>query len=236
MIQFKPYPSIGNAADAAWMAQVRDVVPEGTQWAVQEKVDGANVAFLCDDLDVRMARRRAILERQEKFFDYEDMLDRYSGNIYYIFNLIRLAHPEAKSIAVYGELFGGVYPHPDVPAGRSVKPVQLGIWYAPGYDFYAFDIYVFTGQDEGFFLPVIEANTLFSSAGLIYARNLFVGSLEECLSYPCAFQTVIPMELGLPSIENNLSEGVIIKPLSPVHLHDGSRVAVKVKRALSTAS
>ena len=236
MIQFKPYPSIGNATDAAWMAQVREVVPKGALLAVQEKVDGANVAFLCDDLDVRMARRRAVLEPQEKFFDYQDMLDRYSGNIYYIFNLIRKVHPETKSIAVYGELFGGAYPHPDVPIVRLIKPVQRGIWYAPGYDFYAFDIYVFTGVDEGFFLPVMEANTLFSSAGLLYARNLFVGSLDECLAYPCAFQTGIPAELGLPPIEFNLSEGVIIKPLSPILLHDGSRVAVKVKRALPTAS
>ena len=59
MIQFKPYPSIGNAADAAWMAQVREHVEIGTLFAVQEKVDGANVSFLCDDLEVRMARRTA---------------------------------------------------------------------------------------------------------------------------------------------------------------------------------
>ena len=38
MIQFKPYPSIGNAADAAWMAQVREHVEIGTLFAVQEKV------------------------------------------------------------------------------------------------------------------------------------------------------------------------------------------------------
>ena len=55
MIQFKPYPSIGNSTDAQWMARVREAVPAEAAWAVQEKVDGANVSFLCDDRTVRMA-------------------------------------------------------------------------------------------------------------------------------------------------------------------------------------
>ena len=114
MIQFKPYPSIGNAADAAWMAQVRENVEIGTLFAVQEKVDGANVSFLCDDLDVRMARRTAILDPLEPFFGYQQVLERYSGHIYHIYNRLRLAYPEMTSLAVYGELFGGHYPHPDV--------------------------------------------------------------------------------------------------------------------------
>lgn len=228
MIQFKQYPSIGNAADAEWMARVREAVPEGTLFAVQEKVDGANVSFLCDDLDLRMARRTALLEPQERFFDHADILERYSGHVFHLFNLVRLAFPEMTSIAVYGELFGGAYPHPGVPVRRLVKPVQRGIWYAPDYAFYAFDIYVFT-DGGGFFLPVIEANSLFSTAGLLYARNLFVGPLDDCLAYPCAFPTGIPAELGLPPLGDNLCEGIVIKPLDPLFLPDGSRVAVKVK-------
>ena len=208
MIQFKPYPSIGNAADAEWMALVRECVSPETLFAVQEKVDGANVSFLCDDLDVRMARRTAILKPGEKFFGYQDVLEHYSGHVYHIYNLIRLSHPDMTSIAIYGELFGGAY--------------------APTYDFYAFDIYVFTA-DGGYFLPVMEANSLFSTAGLLYARNLFVGPLDDCLAYPCLFPTWIPAELGLPPIGDNLCEGIVLKPLDPIVLPDGGRVAVKVK-------
>ena len=228
MIQFKPYPSIGNAADVQWMAQVRENVEIGTLFAVQEKVDGANVSFLCDDLDVRMARRTGILDPLEPFFGYQAVIERYSGQVYHIYNLLRQSYPVLSSIAVYGELFGGAYPHPEVAPEPGARSVQKGIWYAPGHDFYAFDIFVFT-QDGGFFLPVLEANRLFSAAGFLYAWNRFIGPLDDCLSYPHVFPTSIPAELDLPPIANNLCEGIVIKPLTPIFLPDGSRVAVKVE-------
>lgn len=231
MIQFKQYPSIGNAADALWMMRVRANVQIGTIFAVQEKVHGANVSFLCDDLDIRMARRTAVLDPLEPFFGYQEVLERYSGHIYHIYNLLRLSYPAMTSIAVYGELFGGAYPHPDVEPIPGARPVQPGIWYAPGHDFYAFDIYVFT-EDGGFFLPILEANKLFSTAGLLYAWNRFVGLLDDCLAYPHVFPTAIPGELGLPPIGDNLCEGIVIKPLTPIYLPDGSRVAIKVKREI----
>ena len=74
--------------------------------------------------------------------------------IYHIFNLLHLSHPEMTSIAVCGGIT-------DVPEGK---------------DFYAFDIYVFTSKG-GFFLPTDEANTLFSTAGILYSRSLFADLL-----------------------------------------------------------
>ena len=215
------------------MERVRSAVKPETLFAVQEKVDGANASFLCDDLEIRIARQTAVLDPLEPFFGHQDVLERYSGHIYHIYNLVRLSHPDMTSIAVYGELFGGAYPHPDVAPDPSDRPVRSGIWYAPGHDFYAFDIYVFT-EDGGYFLPVTEANTFFSTAGLLYAWSRFVGPLDDCLAYPHVFQTSIPGELGLPPIGDNLCGGIVIKPLDPIVRPDGSRVAVKVKREISS--
>ena len=227
MLQFKQYPSIGRASDEAWMERIRAAVKPESLFAVQEKVHGANVSFLTDGLDVKMARRTAVIREGESFFGYEAVLDRYEWQVVHIFNRLSLRYPEMVSVAVHGELFGGYYPHPQV-VNRWSKPVQEGIWYCPWVDFYAFDIYVFTGNG-GFFLPVKEASDLFSSAGIPYARTLFTGTLDECLGYPCPFPTTVPAEWSLPPIEGNLCEGIVLKPLAPVLLPgDGARVAVKI--------
>ena len=102
-------------------------------------------AFLCDDLDVRPVGLTIPLER-------------CSGKIYHIYNLVRLSRPEMVSIAVCGGITDG-------PEGQ---------------DFYAFDIYVIT-EEGGFFLPVDEANTLFSTAGLLYSRSLYSDLLDGLL-------------------------------------------------------
>ena len=78
----------------------------------------------------------------------------------------------------------------------------------------------------------MEANALFSDAGLLYAWNRFIAPLNDCLAYPHVFPTAIPGELGLPPIDGNLCEGIVLKPLIPIYLPDGSRVAVKVKREI----
>jgi hypothetical protein len=41
----------------------------------------------------------------------------------------------SRQLSVYGELFGGSYPHPFVPVEEAVSAVQTGVWYAPDVEF-----------------------------------------------------------------------------------------------------
>ena len=103
-------------------------------------------AFLCDELDVRPAGQAPLPEH-------------CSGQIYHIFNFLRLSRPEMTSIAVCGGLTDG----------------------ENGKVFYASDIYIFT-ENGGYFLLQDESNALFSTAGLLEARSLFAGLLERCVA------------------------------------------------------
>ena len=59
----------------------------------------------------------------------------------------------------------------------------------------------------------------------MFCRPLAMGSLEEVFNYPLGFLTTIPGTFGLPPIEENLAEGVVVKPLknSMIMTHKGPR-------------
>ena len=59
---------------------------------------------------------------------------------------------------------------------------------------------------------------------------LFVGTYEEALQYDPSFSTKLPALLGLPELEDNISEGVIIKPVQNAYMGN-SRVILKNKNA-----
>ena len=145
-----------------------------------------------------------------------------------LFARVKSQHPEVVTISVFGEMFGGLYPHNDVKANRKLTLIQKGVCYTPEHEFYGFDIYLSDGEN-GWYLPVDEVNEIFEAEGFFYAKTLFRGALAECLKYPNAFPSKISEWLGLPSIEDNICEGIVIRPVTPMYLRNGSRVLIKSK-------
>lgn len=230
MINFKKYSSIENAITRDFMERVVAEMPADLEWVVQEKVHGANTSFLCDGCDVRFAKRTSVLADDEKFYDFQSLVDEYRPKVLSLFNRIHESHPGVDSISVFGEMFGGRYAHESVPAKKGTILIQKGVNYTPAHEFYGFDIYLFE-SDGGRYLSVDEVNDLFESEGFFYARTLMRGSLAECLKYPNAFQSMISQWLGLPDIDDNICEGVVIRPVDPQYLRNGSRVLIKSKNA-----
>ena len=72
-------------------------------------------------------------------------------------------------------------------------------------------------------------NELFEAESFFYAKTLFRGTLAECLKHPNGFQSKIAEWLGLPAIEDNICEGIVIRPVTPMYLRNGSRVLIKSK-------
>ena len=228
MIEFKKYSSIENHFYKDYLDQVREQVPAGMQWVVQEKVHGTNTSFLCDGNDVKFAKRTSILEDDEKFYDYQEILEEYRDKVQSLFRRVCQHHEGVESISVFGELCGGAYPHPDVQRIGRLTLIQKGVFYTPGHEFYGFDIYVFT-KDGEYYLSVDETNALLEAEGFFYARSLFTGSLDECLKHPNQFQSKIAEWLGLPAIDDNICEGIVIRPVTPYYLRTGSRALIKSK-------
>lgn len=188
-----------------------------TPWVVTEKIHGANFCFMTNGQEIRCAKRKFFLTPQENFFAYHTVLKRLESSIYACFCAIQTLYPKLQSIHLYGELFGGHYPHPQVPKNTSVQAVQTGVYYSPHIEFCAFDIRIHT--EEHFYLDYEKAIPLFEKTGIFYAKPIFIGSYQKAIEYPEDFLTRIPSHFGLPPLsESNKAEGIVIKPFREIIL------------------
>lgn len=222
---FKTYNSIENAYQTRTIDQIRMQGFGDEVFIVQEKVHGANFSFFTDGKEVKIAKRTAFVEKDEKFYNAHQILERYRKNVIEVFEKVKTIYPDIETVVIYGELFGGGYKHKEVDSVKDAIKVQKGVEYSPYNEFYAFDIKL----NGTTYLDTDLVNQIFDETGFFYAKILFQGTLEEALKFPNDFDSKIPAWLGLPEIENNMCEGTIIKTLKTKYFGNGSRVILKNK-------
>lgn len=194
-MRHRSYPKIGGTADAA-----------GGTWVATEKIHGANFVIAVEHGVVRFGKRKAWLEPADVFFGWQLIAPGLADRV-------RTLGTLAPQVVCYGELFGGGYPHPDVPAIPGLTAIQTGVWYAPDLRWAMFDILVATGDDdEGEMLPFAETEQLARDAELLAAPVLARGKRGELDRVPVSAPTAMPALLGLPSIADNRREGYVLKP------------------------
>ena len=222
---FKTYNSIENAYQTRVIDQIKLQGFGKEIFIVQEKVHGANFSFFTDGKEIKIAKRTAFIEDDEKFYNAHQILERYRKNVIDVFQKVKTIHPDVETVVIYGELFGGGYKHKEVEPVKDAIKVQKGVEYSPYNEFYAFDIKL----NGTTYLDTDLVNKIFDETGFFYAKILFQGTLEEALKFPNDFDSKIPAWLGLPEIENNMCEGTIVKTLKTKYFGNGSRVILKNK-------
>ncbi|MBC8755442.1 RNA ligase, Rnl2 family [Kordia sp. YSTF-M3] len=222
---FKKYNSIENTYREKAIEQVYLHDYGNDVFVVQEKVHGANFSFITEGNTIKVAKRTSLISEDENFNNYKYVVNTYEKAVLELFKLVKVDFPETEMITVYGELFGGSYPHPDVETPKEMTRIQKGVFYSPENDFYAFDICINHKQ----YVDVTIANTYFEKVGLFYAKTLFAGTFSECMAYPNAFESKVHEWLNLPTIEDNVCEGTVIKPLVSSRFGNGQRVIFKNK-------
>lgn len=224
---FTSYEKIADSVARWQLDEAGARLLEKTEWIVTEKVHGANFCFVTDGQVVRCAKRKRLLEQGESFFNHHRVLQRLTSQIKEAFGLVKRKEPHVEKITIYGELFGGDYPHPDVKGDPSVQSIQTGVYYCPSVDFYAFDIIIEGAialegaQNRAFtrrYLDYDQALHIFEQSALFHATSLFVGKFQQACAYPIGFESTIPLRLGLPPLENNKAEGIIIKPVTTIYI------------------
>ncbi len=223
-MEFKKYNSIENAYQDEFVSSIIDQGFGNLTYVVQEKVHGANLSFITDGQNILTAKRTELVLDSEEFYNSKLVLANYKDKILNLYKAISTDF-NTKTVTIFGELFGGGYPHPDVPKDDTAILVQRGIYYCTQNDFYAFDILI----DNEKYLDVETANIYFDKFDFLYAKTLFQGNLKNCLAYSNTFKTTIPSEYQLPELDGNICEGVVIRPTQATFFRHGSRVIIKNK-------
>jgi Rnl2 family RNA ligase len=226
MTVYVPYPKIVDSL-AAWDAdEVERRALDKLVWVASEKIHGANLCIGTDGTQIVVAKRRAVLEPTEVFFAYKRAVAPLVAGVRRLFRELETA----SWAFIYGELFGGEYPHPDVAPIEAVLPVQSAIYYCPDVSFCAFDLATVDASGNGSFVSYRDAVARFQSAGIPHAPILATGTLAELLALPVTFASRVPAQLGLPALPDNWAEGMVVKPWDAVAPLAEPRRVVKRKR------
>ena len=221
-MRFRKYFEIENSYRKKFLDVLAVEKQDKGEFVVQEKAHGANLSFWYDGKELKSAKRSDFIN--DNFYDYKPVEDKNSESVKRLYAILKEEGCDFSELAVYGELIGGTYPHKDVKKDTSATRIQKGIFYTPHNEFYAIDTAI-----DGKLLDIDKFNQVMEKAGFLYAKTIFRGTFEECLKHSNGFPSQISVWLGLPELEDNICEGVVIKPVIPKFLSDRTRVILKNK-------
>lgn len=209
------YPKILESDDG-WLlepGELRRLARE--PWVVCEKVHGANLSFVVQPSGITLHKRKGPVARGEDFFGAARVLARHESGLDALATRA-LAEHGGREVQLFGELYGGRYPHPDVPPVEGVQPIQTGIHYCPGVAFVAFDLALLEAEGARF-VGYDRLRALCASCGIPVVQPLARGSLSQALAFPLGFDSTFPALHGLPRLAGpNPAEGVVVRPAAEV--------------------
>lgn len=216
-LDFKTWATIPAEASA------KDPTQHVHWFVATEKVHGSNFSIITDGAHMVGAKHSAVLKDEDKaFFDNARVMETQRGSIQALHAHLKQTFAGIHYVIVFGELCGGGYYDPKRRTTEHIgvkKAVQPKPWYSKDVRFYAFDIYL---PEKAMFLSYHEALPLLDKFGFLYAKPLFVDTAKQLMARLKendrleTTQTWIPQALGLPVIEGNFIEGMVLRNLFPI--------------------
>ncbi len=212
MSEFSGYEKMPNSIKKLGLDASDFSHMEKLTWVVTEKIHGANFSFVYEKERLRFAKRKEYLSWKDDFFGFQLVVNRMEDPIIRLFEDLS-AQIKGNKFIIYGELFGGKYPHPDVAPAEKLHPIQTGVYYSPNIHFCAFDIAIETeGAKSKYYLDYESSLSFFEKHHLFHAKPLFIGKYRQAMNFDLRINSTIPQQLNLPALKENLIEGIVVKP------------------------
>jgi Rnl2 family RNA ligase len=213
---FKKYTSLENHDNLKnlryWDEYHREELEE-VQFEITEKLHGANFSILVDkDGKVTFAKRTAVLNEDDKFFDFQSVFNR-DPYLHLIKELQNIVVEKNASIQLIGELFG--------------KGVQKEVYYGEEKFFRWFNLKI----DNKYIAPkeaddILEKLLPFKVPTIGFAKIEKDQPFKEFIS---SINSIFNSKLGGIE-ETNLCEGVVIKPYEKMIVNRGGHSFLLIKK------
>jgi len=168
----------------------------------------------------------AWLAGDDPFFGAREVVEHHRRSLESLRDALLDGAPGLVRVEVYGELFGGLYPHPEVQA-QPGRPVQDEVCYCPEVRFLAFDLAVVDASGGRAYRPFAEALERFAAHGVPAIEVLSESTYAAAMAYPVEFPSTLPERFGLPPLRGApLAEGVVVRPARTVEV-EGRRGRVR---------
>jgi len=150
--------------------------------------------------------------------------------------------PCATAVTVYGEVYGGLYTHPNVaptPAAgsatksRKPKPVQLEIMYTPEVRIVAFDVQLELAGGAARFLDFDVARAACEHVGIPFIPVAARGNVHEVCAWAVAHAADNALAYfnpaAMPLLPSNAGEGFVVRLVREAEAANGDRALAKIK-------
>lgn len=210
-MSFQSYEKMAEGLKALKLSPEANRQLEKVDWIVNEKIHGANFSFLLSEQGLGYAKRKEPLQWEDDFFGFQRIAQQLQAPLFQLYDLLK-AQYHFEEAQLYGELFGGAYPHEEVASIVEIQAIQTGVYYHPDIQFQAFDLALTDQEGKRTYLGYREMKTLCEQVELPYIATLFEGKLNKALNFDIEIESPIPVSFGLPTILDNIIEGVVIRP------------------------
>jgi Rnl2 family RNA ligase len=216
-MKHKYYPKIESNSN-----NIKESISANTQWVATEKIHGANFVIGIDNGSITFGKRKSWLQDKDPFFGWQIIKNTLKESAKEVFGKFN----DINQLYIYGELFGGGYPHPQLKNRQILTPVQTGIWYSPNLQYAVFDILVIKNEISTF-LKFSKVEEIISTTQLITVPVLGYGKYDALKSLPVKYKSKVYKIFELPTLDNNYAEGFVLKP--DTELQAEKRPVIKYK-------
>lgn len=231
---FLKYTSINNVELSSLINSIKLEGFSNIKYMITEKVHGANSSILFNGTEFKYSTRTHYVGNLDNFYNLQTATEYIKPSLIKIFQILKNENCKLEFVRIFGEICGGNYPSKEINIKKNsqCKQVQKGVYYTPMNEFLAFDIaFKYETQEKMQYMCAREAFNFFEDEGIKHVPVLsVVNNLTEALEFPNDKESVVYNLFNLPKIEENIMEGVVIKPLDySAYTKRGTRVILKNK-------